>query len=424
MTEEFLQYVWKHQLFQKDGLQTIQGDQIEILNPGSWNYDAGPDFFNASVKIGPTVWAGNVEVHKKSSDWLKHKHQTDDAYNNVIMHVVVEHDVDLSLPNGNPLPVMVMNVDQTALKNYEILLGESHKPACYKHLSSIDPIHIRLSIDALLIDRLQSRVVDIEKVLQQTKNDWNETFYQLLSRNFGFKVNAVPFEMLARSLPLRVLAHHAGNLMQTEALLFGQSGLLNEQLLGDDYFLELRNEYSYLSQKYALKGMESHLWKFMRLRPANFPPVRIAQFAALLHRSKSLLSKLVESESPKAILDHFHVKASDYWDTHYRFNQATNKQVKWLGESSRNNLLINTVAPFLYIYGERNNKPELKSRALTMLELIAPEKNQIIALWENLGIKAESAFDTQALIQLKNNYCDTKKCLQCRVGARIIASGI
>lgn len=424
MPEEFMQYVWKYQLFSNEKLQTIDGEKVVVLNPGTWNFDAGPDFFNASVKIGDTTWAGNIEVHGKSSDWLRHNHQTNEAYNNVILHVVLENDVSISLPNGQRLPALQMQIDPKVAKNYKQLLAEHEKPACHNYLESIDPIYIRSTIDSMLVERLQSRTITIEGIMALNKNDWNETFYQLLARNFGFKVNALPFEMLARSLPLRILAHHAGNLFQTEALLFGQSGLLNEQLLGDDYFIELRNEYSYLSQKYQLKGMEGHVWKFMRMRPANFPSIRIAQFAALVYRSKSLLSKLIECNSPIEVINFFRVKASGYWDTHYRFNQPSIKQVKSLGESSRNNIIINTVVPFLYLYGDRNNKPELKSRALVMLELIAPEKNQIISTWDKYGVKAESAYDTQALIQLRNGYCEPKKCLHCPIGAKVIKPGV
>ncbi|HKM93967.1 MAG TPA: DUF2851 family protein [Prolixibacteraceae bacterium] len=424
MPEEFMQYVWKYQLFSNEKLQTTDGDQVTVINPGTWNFDAGPDFFNASVKIGDTTWAGNIEVHGKSSDWLRHNHQTNEAYNNVILHVVLENDVSISLPNGQRLPALQMQIAPNVAKNYKQLLAENEKPACHNYLESIDPIYIRSTIDSMLVERLQGRTITIEGIMALNKNDWNETFYQLLARNFGFKVNALPFEMLSRSLPLRVLAHHTGNLFQTEALLFGQSGMLNEQLLGDDYFIELRNEYSYLANKYKLKGMEGHVWKFMRMRPANFPSLRIAQFAALVHRSKSLLSKLIECNSPNEIIDHFRVKASGYWDTHYRFNQPSIKQVKNLGESSRNNIIINTVVPFLYIYGDRNNKPELKSRALVILELIAPEQNQIISTWDKYGVKAESAYDTQALIQLRNGYCEPKKCLRCPIGAKVIKPGV
>lgn len=420
MNEEFLQYTWKHGLFDKINLKTIAGQNVEILNPGKWNTDSGPDFFNASVKIDNTVWAGNVEVHIKSSDWIKHKHQNNEAYNSVILHVVNTNNKHISLPNGNPLPTIVIEPNKNASKNYEQLITKQNKPACNNFLNNIDKVYIRAAIDAMLVDRLKLKTDSILHTLANTKNNWNETFFRHLAINFGFKINAFPFDLFARSISLQIVAKHTQNIQQLEAIFFGQSGLLNEQLLGDNYFLMLRDEYSFLAKKYNLKGIESHHWKFMRLRPANFPTVRIAQLAALYSQSEALFSKLIETEKQNEIKKLFEVKASPYWDTHYRFNQTAPKKTKWIGESSRNNILINTVVPFLYIYGERNNKPQLKQRAFDLLENIPPEKNRIISLWQQIGIDAENAYDSQALIQLKNHFCDKKKCLHCKIGARII----
>ena len=420
VNEELLQFSWKHQLFENKSLLTTKGEQLQILHPGQWNADAGPDFFNASVKIGDTLWAGNVEVHLNASDWIKHNHQQDKAYNNVILHVVLNNDVELSLPGGGELPALVIKMNQRVIDNYEELLIQSEKPACYRYLELVDPVYIRSMIDEMMIERLQSKMKQIEQILSQNQNNWNETFYQRLAINFGFKTNALPFEMLTRSLPLKVLGHHSHNLFQLEALLFGQSGLLNEQLLGDDYYLKLREEYEYLAKKYGLRGMEGHLWKFLRMRPANFPTVRIAQFAALLNQSENLFSKLIESDSWTSILTYFKVQASEYWTTHYRFNQTAKKLNKKLGTPSIFNLMINTVVPMLYLYGERNNKAALKHLALDLLEAIPPEQNQIILRWSALGVNSLNAYDTQALIQLKNVYCDHKKCLKCQIGNKVI----
>ncbi len=420
MNEEFLQYTWKHGLFSKEELSTSTGETIEIINAGKWNSDSGPDFFNATIKIGATLWAGNVEVHINSSDWLKHKHQNDEAYNSVILHVVYKHDTEIKLPNGTPLPTLEFVPNKRAHESYEQLIGEPQKPACAARLPKIDPIYVRSTIDSMLVDRLKTKTGIISQTLSSVKNSWNETFYRHLAINFGFKTNALPFEMFARSLPLNTIAKHTKNLEQLEALFFGQSGLLNEQLLGDDYFIGLRHEYSYLANKYKLKGIESHNWKFMRLRPSNFPSIRLAQFAALFPQSEALFSRLLEIEKPAEIRKLFKVKASKYWDTHYRFNQPAPKKVKWIGESSLNNILINTVVPFLYLYGERNNKPELKQRAFDLLESIPPEQNHIIRSWKLLGIAVENAYDTQALIHLRNNFCEQKKCLRCKIGAKVI----
>ncbi|HNW49454.1 MAG TPA: DUF2851 family protein [Prolixibacteraceae bacterium] len=420
MSEEFLQFIWKNSLFPRMGLFTTRGEPVEIINPGKLNTDAGPDFFNASIRIGDTLWAGNVEIHLRSSDWLLHGHQNDLSYNNVILHVVLENDKEVFLFNGSPIQTLILPVKPEIRKNYQELMNEKDWPACHRNVGQVDEIFRFIAFDSLLIERIEQKTEGIVRLLAENKNDWSETFHQFLARNFGFKTNALPFEMLARMTPLSVLAKHKNNLFQLEAILFGQSGLLNEQLLGDDYFLKLRDEYSFLAKKHGLKGIDSYLWKFMRLRPANFPTIRIAQFAALIHRSESLLSKLTEEKEVKTILDFFDVKASEYWDTHYRFNQTATKMVKWMGKASRNTIIINTVVPFLFVYGERNNKKELKQRALDLLESLPPESNNIIKRWNELGIVTRNSSDTQALIQLKNEYCDRKKCLHCLLATKII----
>jgi hypothetical protein len=274
-----------------------------------------------------------------------------------------------------------------------------------------------------MIERLQSKTDDIITILKQNQNNWNETFYQLLARNFGMKTNSLPFELLAKSLPLQILSKHKNDLFQTEALLFGQSGLLNETLLGDDYYLSLRKEYSFLYKKYNLSGIESHLWKFMRLRPVNFPTIRIAQLAMLIHHSSALFSRILETENMDELRKLFSVKASEYWDTHYRFNKISeDNHPKVLGETAFENLVINTIVPLLFVYGDQHLDQKMKDRALLLLENLAPESNQIIKKWHELGIESRSAFETQALLQLKNRYCDCKKCLNCQLGAKIITS--
>lgn len=421
MNEELLQFAWKYQFFEKVNLHTQNGEDIEIIDPGKWNDDSGPDFFNSNIKIGDTLWAGNVEIHINASDWMKHGHNIDRAYDNVILHVVYNPDTEIILHNSRKVPTFVIKIDTKVEERYKQLMHTAEKPACQNVIQLIDSIYVQSTIDAMLIDRIADKTKAIEYTLLASKSDWNQTFFQHLGRNFGFKLNALPFEMLTRTLPLRILNHHADNLYQIEALLFGQSGMLNEQLLGDDYFLKLREEYSYLAQKYKLKGIEAHLWKYMRLRPANFPSIRIAQFAQLHWRNNNLFSKIIEIETVQELLKLFELKASEYWNEHYRFNMKSTKRVKKLGESSQINLLINTVVPFLYLYGERNNKPSLKYRAIEILESLPSEKNRIISLWSEIGIKSSNAYSSQALIQLKNVYCDNKKCLKCKIGNKILS---
>lgn len=422
MKEEFLQFIWKHGLFIKSDLKTTDGKTVEIIATGQYNTDSGPDFFNAKVKIEQTIWAGNIEIHQKSSQWFQHRHDSDAAYDNVILHVVEQHDRPVQV-KSHELPTLEIRYPAKIMQNYEQLLHSAQWIACQEKLPEYDPFLIRFWFSSLMIERLQSKTDEILILQERNKNNWNDTFYQLLARNFGMKTNALPFELLAKSLPLPVLSKHKNDLFQLEALLFGQSGLLNETLLGDDYYLALRKEYSYLYKKYGLSGIESHIWKFMRLRPINFPTIRIAQLAMLIHHSSALFSRILETENPDELRKLFEVSASGYWDTHYRFNKPSEEnRPKVLGETAFNNLLINTIAPLLFVYGDQHLDQAMKDRALLLLEKLAPESNQIIRKWNDLGIDSRSAFETQALLQLKNRYCDNKKCLNCQLGAKIISS--
>jgi len=422
MKEEFLQFIWEHGLFSTNNLKTTDGRTIEIIKSGQPNSDSGPDFFNSRIKIGETTWAGNIEIHQKSSHWYRHRHNSDAAYDNVILHVVELNDSPV-LVKSQPLPTLEISYPVEILENYERLLRSEKWIACEEKLAEVDPFILRFWFSSLMIERLESKTGDILSILEQNKNNWNETFYQLLARNFGMKTNALPFELLAKSLPLNVLSKHKNDLFQIEALLFGQSGLLNESLLGDDYFLSLRKEYSYLYKKYGLSGIESHLWKFMRLRPINFPTIRIAQLAMLIHHSSALFSRILETENLDELRNLFDVSASEYWNTHYSFNKISkDDHPKKLGETAFNNLVINTIVPLLFVYGDQHLDQAMKDRALLLLEKLDPESNQIIRNWNDLGIDSRSAFETQALIQLKNRYCENKKCLNCQLGAKIITS--
>ncbi|MBP7506774.1 MAG: DUF2851 family protein [Prolixibacteraceae bacterium] len=422
MTEEFLQYIWKYSLYSNEKMFTADGDSIEVINQGEWNKDSGPDFFNASIKIGDTLWAGNVEVHLKSSDWFIHGHHNDKAYNNVILHVVLDNDADIKQENREVIPVFIPHIREETIEKYNNLINKKEWPSCSENTKEINRIYLLSELDTLAIERIIYKTGQINKLLEDNKNNWEEAFYQHLARSFGFQANSLPFEMTVRSLPSNIVAKHRNNLFQLEALFFGQSGLLNEQLLGDDYFLKLREEYSFLRAKYELRGIEGHIWKFMRMRPINFPTIRLAQFASLMAKSESLLSEILKTKELSDIIQLFDVKASDYWDTHYHFNNTSRKSVKHLGESAIHILLINTVVPFIFIYGEKNGKNNLKQRAIDILSNLPPESNNIITGWAEAGIEAQHAFDSQALIHLKKNYCDKKKCLYCRIGMRVICS--
>lgn len=423
MTEEFLQYIWEQKLFLFSGLQTTTGIPFEVLNTGKRNVDSGPDFFNAQIKIDGTVWAGNVEVHKKASDWFLHNHQNDKAYDNVILHVVEENDKPVFRLSGEEIPAFEIKYPEHLKINYKRLLDAATWIACEDQFHKINPVILQLGFNRLMIERLENKTAEIMQRLAQNNHNWNETFYQVLARMFGFNVNKIPFELLAKSLPVAVLSKHKNSIFQLEALLFGNSGLLNQQLLGDEYYLKLREEFSFLYKKYHLSPIEGHLWKFMRLRPVNFPTVRISQLAALIHRSHGLFSKIIEIDSLEKLKKLFDVQASEYWNSHYNFNKTTPKtKIKKLGENAVNILIINVVIPFLFVYGETQNKNLLKNRALDFLEKLPSEKNSITRKWQELGIESRSAFESQALIQLKNMHCEKKNCLNCQIGVKLVKS--
>ncbi|MBU8891492.1 MAG: DUF2851 family protein [Bacteroidales bacterium] len=423
MKEEFLHYIWKYKLFINDNLKNQNQEKIEILNQGTHNFDSGPDFFNSRIKINGTIWAGNVEIHVNSSDWYTHKHNNDKAYDNVILQVVYNHNKDVFRTNGQLIPTLEIKFDQDLLNNYESLLKSESWIPCQNNINKVDLFTTQNWLEKLTIERLEEKSERINKLLKQKNNSWETAFYIHLARNFGFKLNSDPFELLAKSLPLAYLAKQKDNLFQIEALLFGQAGFLIDDS-GDDYYLKLQKEFKYLQKKYKLKPIEKHLWKFLRSRPVNFPTIRIAQFAMLVYKSSALFSKILETKTINDFYKLFIVKPSDYWENHYVFNKESVKKPKTIGKSAVDILLINTIIPFLFIYGKAKGEQNLQDRSINLLESLKPEKNSIITKWNNLSIKASSAFDTQALIHLKNNYCNHKKCLNCQIGNYIIRKSI
>ncbi len=418
MQEEFLHYLWKFRLFDSKNLKTVDGELIEILKPGEHNFDSGPDFFNAKIRIGKTLWAGNVEIHIRASDWEVHKHQHDKAYDNVILHVVHEADKKLLRKTGEIIPTLELKsrIPQNIYQMYVSFKGSKDRIPCGRQIKDIDPFTLNHWLARLLIERLERKSGPILESLKQNKNNWEETFYQFLARNFGLKVNSEPFEILARALPLSILAKHRNNLIQLEALLFGTAGLLEKELK-DDYPRQLQKEFKFLKSKYKIKPMNGSLWKFMRLHPPNFPTIRISQFANLLHKSTHLFSKTLETKDLSALLAS---ETSDYWLTHYRFDKVSPKRMKTLGSESIHNIMINTIAPIIFIYGKQKGEELFTDHTLDLLEKILPEKNSIISKWQELGVHAKNAGETQALIQLKNEYCTKKRCLECSVGARLL----
>jgi hypothetical protein len=422
-TEDFLQYIWKFRLFDMTALQSTDGETLEIVSPGLQNTNAGPDFTDAKVRIADTLWVGNAEVHLASSGWQQHGHHTDGAYDNVILHVVYQDDEPVYRGNGTKVPTLVL-FDRISPELYDryhrLIFGEKQFIPCEAQIKQVDNLLIQNWLTRVLIERLQNRSIALTEALKTNRGDWEETFYQFLAANFGFKINALPFELLAKSLPQNILARHKNNPMQIEALIFGQAGFLTDDLQ-DDYPRKLKEEYDYLRKKYKLQPIEKHLWKFLRLRPLNFPTVRLAQFAALVASSNHLLSKVLDTREPEAFFKLFDgVAVNPYWETHYQFDKPSTPVSKTMGKNSVNVLLLNTLALFLFTYGNYHQSERYVNRSLKLLEYLPVEKNSIIDNFAELGVKVKTAYESQALLELKKSYCDYKKCLQCGVGIKIL----
>ena len=421
--EDFLHYVWKFRLFDRINLQTNDGEGLEVFSAGVHNSDSGPDFQNARIRIGGTMWAGNVEVHLSSSDWQKHGHTADGAYDNVILHVVYRDDAPLILTNGRRVPTLELQnriPDDLYNRYHNLIFGNQLTIPCEANIATVDDITMHNWLTRVLVERLEKRQATVTAALDKNRGDWEETFYQFLAANFGFKTNALPFELLAKSLPQNILAKHKNNPLQIESLIFGQAGFLNDNLV-DEYPKKLKKEYNFLQRKYKLTPVENHLWKFMRLRPQNFPTVRLAQFAALVVRSNHLFSKLLEIKDVKGLRDLFtEIKVNPYWDDHYRFDVRSAVSEKNLGQASVDILLLNTLVLFLFSYGKHTRQQHFINRSLLLLENLPNENNKIVEDFTNLGVKIKTAFESQALLELKNNYCNYKKCLQCSVGNKIL----
>jgi hypothetical protein len=422
-TEDFLHYIWKFRLFERGSLQTTSGEPVEILAVGTHNKDSGPDFANARIKIGDTTWAGNVEIHLSSSDWRKHNHTTDKAYDNIILHVVYRDDDPLTLTDGRQVPTLELKdriPGELYSRYHNLVYGNQTIIPCEATIGKLDDFTLKTWFTRILVERLEKKSEAVLAALQLNRGDWEETFYQFLAANFGFKTNALPFELLAKSLPQSILGKHKNNVLQIEALIFGQAGFLDEEP-ADEYPRKLKTEYDFLRKKFNLTPIDKHLWKFMRMRPLNFPTVRLAQFAALVVNSNHLFSKLLETEDPKALQKLFTaIKVNTYWDEHYQFDKPSKPALKNMGETSANLLLLNTLALFLFSYGRYNQQQHYIDRSLKLLENLPGESNNIIADFKSLGVKANSAFESQALLELKNYYCNYKKCLQCSVGNKIL----
>jgi hypothetical protein len=421
MQEDLLQFIWQHNLYRPAELYTSGGAAVRVIHPGTLNRNAGPDFSLARVRIGDTVLVGNVELHLRSSDWLRHRHDADPAYSRVILHVVYEHDTE-ALPGGIEVLPLKAHIADEVIERYSSLIRTTAVLPCAGALHRAPGITRSAWLSRMLVERWEQKLGRWEAELQQAGGDWHTLFYWRLASNFGFKVNAAPFLLLAQSLPLKVLRKHA-SLFQIEALIFGQAGLLGGRF-SDEYPVSLRREYGFLQSKYALSPIDPSLWKFLRLRPANFPTIRLAQLAALIHNAPQLFSAAGGDNDVSSLRAALSVKAGGYWDSHYRWDEPQRGTgVKALGADAIQNIIINTIAPIRFLYAKTHGHDAAAEAALSLLDALPAEDNNIIRMWTEHGWQPGHAGDSQAMIELFHSYCTRKRCLSCAVGLSIIRPG-
>ena len=421
MQENLIHFIWQNLLFDTNNLKGMDNEAIQILQKGTINSHAGPDFTNAKIKIDDTVWVGNIEIHIKSGDWKLHGHNTDIAYDSTILHVCWEYDIPIYRTDGTKINCLTLNdrVNKNLLMKYQYLMKSANNIPCSSMINSIDTFTWTLWYQRLVIERLEQKTTPIFKMLDQTKYEWQDVFYKSIAQTFGLKINTQPFENLAGNLPLKIISKHKDNLKQIEALIFGVAGFLAGNLK-DDYSKGLQKEYLFLKKKYVLEEVNKSNWKFLRLMPANFPTIRLAQFASLIYQSQNLFSKIIENNDLKAIGLLFKTSPSNYWDTHYVLGEVSPIKIKKLGDTTIQNIIINTVVPFKFAYGKHKDDDAMKQNAIELLEKSSSEKNSILKKWHELGIISHNSFQSQALLQLKNEYCNKKLCLDCNVGVKLL----
>lgn len=430
--EKLLHYVWKHRLFPLEALHTTDGQTLEVIDPGLSNPHAGPDFFNAKVRIGGTLWVGNVELHLRSSDWQRHGHHTDAAYDNVVLHVAEVVDADVVTSSGLRPPQLQLPIPDSIRQGYVELLQTDDYPRCWRVLPRVSSLVVHSWMSALLCERVQERADRCLQRLAATDGDWNRTWFITLARNFGFGVNGDAFEQWATHFPLHAAAKHRDDTFQIEALFLGSAGLLEadalppssrDAALADDYYRRLCREWEYLSHKFQLPPpMRASVWRYLRLRPQSFPHLRLVELAQLYARGKATPDALMHATDRKALHTALDTSVSDYWRSHYLFGMPAPESNKRLSAASRDLIIINTVSPMLFAYGQAHNDEALQERALTLLEQLKAERNFILRQWQQCGISVDTAADSQALIQLKRNYCDRNDCLRCRFGYEYLRS--
>jgi len=420
MKEDFLHYLWKFKKFDTLNLKTFNDEEITILNVGQYLELAGPDFFNAQITIANQKWAGNVEIHLKSSDWYVHHHESDSAYENVILHVVWEHDTEIFRKNNTEIPVLELRkyVEPATIANYQSLMAPKSWIFCEKQLKEINEFTLKNWQERLFFERLERKSKPIYELLEQTNQDWEAVLFCLLAKNFGLNTNGETFFKIAQSIPFSIIRKESFEVENLEALILGNAGLLDSEK-EDNYFKDLKFRYYYLLHKYQIEKKVVEPVQFFKQRPDNFPTIRLSQLANLYHSQQNLFSKISTSKSVKKIYEVFHVSASEYWQNHYQFDKESPKKSKMLSKSFIDLVIINTIIPLQFAYAKSQGK-EISEDLIELLNEVAPEKNAIIDKFSSFGLKSKSAFETQSLLQLKNEYCNKSRCLECALGMELL----
>ena len=427
--EALLHYIWKHRIYPLHNMTTNKGESVEVIDPGLHNSNSGPDFFNAKIKVGGMLWVGNVEIHDKASDWFLHGHDKDAAYNNVVLHVVGLDDMPVVTQRGEVVRQMEMQVPQHVTDNYASLLADDKYPPCRRALEKMTKIAVHSWMGALGTERLEQKTEAIKERVARCGGSWEDAYFMTLARNFGFGANGEAFEKWASTLQLQSVAHHRDDIFQIETMFMGQAGMLDidkmperhrETAAADKYFCDMQREYKYLEHKFRLATMDAAEWKYMRLRPQNFPQIRIAQLANLYYNRRSGLSQLVECKGMDDFKELFSTRVTPYWQTHYSFGAESKRNMKQLSRQSVGVLIVNTAVPMLFAWGRHKGNEKYCQRALDLLEEMKAEENSITRMWQECGLDIASAADSQAIVQLKKNYCDRRDCLRCRFGYEYI----
>ena len=407
------------------GLTTTDGREVEVIDPGLHNRNQGPDFFNAKVKIGGRLWVGNVEIHDRTTDWYRHGHDRDAAYDSVVLHVVGQADGEVTTTSGQPIAQLELMVPPAVSEHYRQLMQTEDYPPCYAIIPQLSTLMVHSWLSALQTERLEQKTQAIARRAERSNGSWEEAYFVTLARNYGFGINGDAFEQWAQNVPLQAVGKHRDDLFQVEAIFMGQAGLLDPEAipgrhwaeaLADGYFARLANEYRYLAHKFSLQPIDRRLWRFLRLRPQNFPHIRLAQLATLYCERRTGLAALASCTTIEQLKDLMQTRVTPYWQTHYTFGPAHPRSEKMLSEASLQLLVINTCIPMLFAYGRHTSDERLCDRAFELLEQLKAEQNHIVRMWRKCGLEVKSAADSQALIQLKREYCDRRDCLRCRFG--------